>query len=302
MLINGDKKYGFMNIENEMIRTVIEELLDVYLEYIPFPSNSFITDDAKTIPEGTHLQILEGSGILGYVDGEKKFIIEDKINNKNLFLAVNWFLEHNKNANFDFCSPYSMRRRIIAVLEPFIVLMEVEDERGYSHSQRVASLFTEFATTLGLEESERKLFIHYAMLHDVGRIGVEQLMLYSPTRLRTFEETGQDHTITGSVYISTLEILNDFVPYVRSHHERFDGKGFPDGLKGEEIPFWVRVLSIVNWYDNALNTVDSEFSVGVMKPEEALEIIANDDGKLFDPVLAGKFCKFMEEKIRNEKL
>ena len=295
---NGEKKYGFMNISDETIRNVLEELLDVYLEYIPFPSNSYISDDETPIQEGTHLQILDEKGVFGYVDGEKRFIIEDKVDNKNLFLAVNWFLEHNKNANFDFCSPYSMRRRIIAVLEPFIVLMEVEDERGYSHSQRVASLFIDFAATLGLEESERKMYIHYAMLHDVGRIGVEQLMLYSPTRLRTFEETGQDHTITGSVYISTLEILNDFVPFVRSHHERYDGKGFPDGLSGDEIPYWVRVLTIVNWYDNALNTVDSEFSVGVMKPPEALQIIRTDNGKLFDPELAEKFCDFMEKNLK----
>lgn len=296
MLNNGEKKYNFMNIKNELIRGVVEELLDVYLEYIPFPSNSFITDNVEPLSEGTHLQILEEKGIFGYVDGKKQFMIEDKINNKNLFLAVNWFLEHNKNSNFDFCSPYSMRRRIIAVLEPFIVLMEVEDEKGYSHSQRVAALFINFAKTLGMKEAEKKLFIHYAMLHDVGRIGVEQLMLYSPTRLRTFEETGQDHTITGSVYISTLEILNDFVPFVRNHHERYDGKGFPDNLKGEEIPYWVRVLTIVNWYDNALNTVDSEFSTGVMKPHEALEVINNDNGKLFDPELAVKFVEFMENE------
>jgi response regulator RpfG family c-di-GMP phosphodiesterase len=117
--------------------------------------------------------------------------------------------------------------------------------------------------------------------------------------LRNFEETGQDHTITGSVYISTLEVLNDFVPYVRSHHERFDGKGFPDGLKGEEIPYWVRVLTIVNWYDNALNTVDSEFSIGVMSEREALEVIEKDNGKLFDPEIGKRFISFIK-KGQNE--
>ena len=285
--------HKFLKIDNDIYRKIVEELLDVYLEYIPYPINAIISDHSEVIKKGTLLQILDGKGLFGYIDGERKFYLEDNINNKNIFLGVNWFLEHNLNANFDFCSPYSMRRRIISVLEPLIVLMEVEDARGYSHSQRVANLFSSFAKELGANPNERSLFIHYAMLHDVGRIGVEQLMLYSPTRLRTFEETGQDHTVTGSVYLSTLEVLNDFVPYVRSHHERYDGKGFPDNLKSEEIPFWVRVLTIVNWYDNALNTVDSEFSIGVMSKDEALEIIENDNGKLFDPDLGERFISFM---------
>jgi len=289
------QSYDFLEIENDIYKKIIEELLDVYLEYIPYPTNAIISDQEDVIHQGTYLQLLEGKGVFGYIDGDRKFYLEDMINNKNIFLGINWFLEHNLNANFDFCSPYSMRRRIISVLEPLIVLMEVEDSKGYSHSQRVADLFTSFAKNIGLKPNESSLFIHYAMLHDVGRIGVEQLMLYSPTRLRNFEETGQDHTVTGSVYISTLEVLNDFVPFVRNHHERYDGKGFPDGLKGEEIPYWVRVLTIVNWYDNALNTVDSEFSIGVMSEEEALEVIENDRGKLFDPELGKQFITFIRE-------
>lgn len=289
------KNYEFLQIANDFHKKIIEELLDVYLEYIPYPKNAIINDHEDPIQKGTHLQILEGKGLFGYIDGDLMFYLKESVNNKNLFLGINWFLEHNMNANFDFCSPYSMRRRIISVLEPLIVLMEVEDSKGYSHSQRVASLFSSFAKDLGLNQNEISLYIHYAMLHDVGRIGVEQLMLYSPTRLRNFEETGQDHTITGSVYISTLEVLNDFVPFVRSHHERYDGKGFPDGLKDEEIPYWVRVLTIVNWYDNALNTVDSEFSIGVMSQDEALEVIANDKGKLFDPDLGKRFISFIRK-------
>ncbi len=288
------RKYPFMSIDDPETREVIGELLDVYLEYMPFPKDAYINDSDDVISEGTHLQIIERTEINGYLNGEKKFRVTGEKEKKNLFLAVNWFLAHNTNATFDFCSPYSMRRRIIAVLEPFIVLMEVEDDRGYSHSQRVAEIFTDFAVRLGLPESEKKSFIHYAMLHDVGRIGLEQLMLYSPTRLRTFEETGQDHTITGSVYISTLEILNDFIPFVRNHHERYDGKGFPDGLKGEDIPYWVRVLTIVNWYDNARNTVDSEFSTGVMSRDEALSVIKSDNSRRFDPAIAQQFVEFME--------
>jgi len=80
---------------------------------------------------------------------------------------------------------------------------------------------------------------------------------------------------------------------VRHHHERYDGKGFPDHLKGDQIPYWVRVLSIINWYDNALNTVDSEFSTGVMSQTEALRVIREDHGRFFDPEIASEFVKFI---------
>jgi len=227
------------------------------------------------------------------VDKERVFKIYDSTKKENVYLAMNWaFEEANEEYPF-FYSNQSVRKRLISVLEPLVVLMEVEDTRGYSHSQRVARRFLSFSKVLGLSETEENLFLRYGMLHDVGRIGLEQLMLYSPTRLRIFEDTGQDHTVAGSIFISTLEVLNDFLPFVRHHHERYDGKGFPDRLQGEQIPYWVRVLSIVNWYDNALNTVDSEFSTGVMSPTEALRVIREDRGRFFDPKIASEFVQFV---------
>jgi len=297
-------KYSeFLNISDLVLKEEIIKILDSFFEYIQLP-NSFIisdspTDSAEHERKGilTRLYFREGGLIEGYYKDKRVFEISDGFDPKNINLSISWLVSINTNMIGEFCWPYSVRKKLISVLEPFIVLMEVEDSKGYSHSQRVAEIFSDFCIYLGLEPEKKKAFVHYALLHDVGRIGLEQLMLYSPTRLRTFEETGQDHTVTGSVYVSTLEVLDDFIPFIRSHHERYDGYGYPDRLKGEEIPYWVRVLSIVNWYDNALNTVDSEFSTGVMSAEEALEMIENDNGKMFDPDIAIKFISFMKERL-----
>jgi len=283
-----------LEIEDKKLEEEIIKDLETFMEFMPYPSKSLITTKNREF-EGT-LLLIEETGIEGYINNEKSFFVSYSKKRENIILGLSWILGHNPNSYGDYCSPYSVRRRLISVLEPFVVLMEVEDKKGYSHSQRVTGLFLDFCSYLGIPEFRKKLFLHYSMLHDVGRIGLEQLMLYSPTRLRIFEQNGQDHTVTGSVYISTLEVLNDFIPFVRSHHERFDGNGFPDGLKGDEIPYWVRVLSITNWYDNALNTVDSEFSTGVLNPKEAKKYILGDNGLLFDPQISKKFVEFLNER------
>jgi HD-GYP domain-containing protein (c-di-GMP phosphodiesterase class II) len=289
--VNDERLRKILKMENTPLRAELEEYIRQYTLYALLPDHLLISD-RKVDFQGVALFFSEGE-IEGYVDKERVFKIYDSTKKENVYLAMNWaFEEANEEYPF-FYSNQSVRKRLISVLEPLVVLMEVEDTRGYSHSQRVARRFLSFSKVLGLPETEENLFLRYGMLHDVGRIGLEQLMLYSPTRLRIFEDTGQDHTVAGSIFISTLEVLNDFLPFVRHHHERYDGKGFPDRLQGEQIPYWVRVLSIVNWYDNALNTVDSEFSTGVMSPTEALRVIREDRGRFFDPKIASEFVQFV---------
>ena len=289
--MNDERLRKILKMENTPLRAELEEYIRQYTLYALLPDHLLISD-RKADFQGVALFFSEGE-IEGYVDKERVFKIYDSTKKENVYLAMNWaFEEANEEYPF-FYSNQSVRKRLISVLEPLVVLMEVEDTRGYSHSQRVARRFLSFSKVLGLPETEENLFLRYGMLHDVGRIGLEQLMLYSPTRLRIFEDTGQDHTVAGSIFISTLEVLNDFLPFVRHHHERYDGKGFPDRLQGEQIPYWVRVLSIVNWYDNALNTVDSEFSTGVMSPTEALRVIREDRGRFFDPKIASEFVQFV---------
>ncbi|MCD6253038.1 MAG: HD-GYP domain-containing protein [Thermotogae bacterium] len=182
------------------------------------------------------------------------------------------------------------------LLKSLIVMMEVEDENGMSHSQRVTDLVVEFAKFLGLSESVREFLQDATMLHDIGRVGLEQLMLYTPTRLRVLEDHESDHTVVGSLLLATLEHFDAYVPIARSHHERWDGKGYPDGLKGEQIPYLARIVAIVDWYDWATTTVSSEFDWGPLDKEAALKKIEVMAGKHFDPHLAKTFIEFMKQR------
>ncbi len=174
-----------------------------------------------------------------------------------------------------------------------IVLTEVEDKNGFSHSQRVAKLAEDFVRYMGWSDEEAKEMMHHGILHDVGKIAIEQLMLYSPTRLRTLESHYEDHPVMGTIYLSINENLWKYIPTVRHHHERWDGKGFPDGLKGEEIPLCARIIAIIDYYDEVTNFVSADWDSELKTPKQALEEIRKMEGTYFDPELAEKFIEFM---------
>lgn len=182
-----------------------------------------------------------------------------------------------------------------ALFVNIIVLTEVEDRNGYSHTQRVAKIAENFARHLGWSEAEVMELRNHAFLHDVGKIAIEQLMLYSPTRLRTLEQHYEDHPIMGTIYLTIHETLWKYIPSVRHHHERWDGRGFPDRLKGEEIPLYARILAIIDYYDEVTNFVSADWDSELKTPEQALREIETLSGEWFDPQLVGKFTKFMRE-------
>lgn len=197
---------------------------------------------------------------------------------------------------FDNAFIYRERFRILfmRMLESFIINGEVEDMNGMSHSERVSKLVKRFGSYLGIKGNELDTLVEYAMLHDVGKIGLEQIMLFSPTRIRNWLHNGHDHTVVGSIFLATTGVLMDAAPMARSHHERWDGKGYPDKLRGEEIPYYARIIGICDFYDDALNTISSEIAGRSLNETETLEIIKENAGKMFDPKLAEKFLEMMD--------
>jgi len=176
-----------------------------------------------------------------------------------------------------------------------IVLTELEDKNGFSHSQRVAKMAEEFAKYLGWSEEEIRDIVNHALLHDVGKIAIEQLMLYSPTRLRTLETHYEDHPTMGAIYLSINESLWKYIPTVRHHHEKWDGSGFPDKLKGEEIPYYARIISILDYYDEVTNFVSADWDSEIKTPQQAVKEIRFLSGRFFDPEIVAKFTEFMRD-------
>ncbi len=212
-----------------------------------------------------------------------------------IWIFVKAYLERGKLKSA-FVSSNWARKVTSGILQALTVLLEIEDKEGFSHSQRVARLAKMMGEKLQLNKEEILLLVEAAMLHDVGKIGIEQLMMYSPARIKEIETTSQDHAVVGSIYIASIELLWDLVPAVRSHHERWDGKGYPDGLKGEEIPLHARIIAICDYYDGLTHFVTSEWGPGPKTKSEALQMIQRESGRMFDPKLVDLFVKAMSDE------
>jgi putative two-component system response regulator len=132
--------------------------------------------------------------------------------------------------------------------------IEARDPYTNGHCQRLAAYATALGTHLGLDHDQMVALNRGAFLHDVGKIGIPDVVLLKSGRLTASEYAlMQRHTVIGDNLCSELRLLEDVRPIVRYHHERPDGTGYPDQLKGEEIPLLARILSVVDVYD-ALTT------------------------------------------------
>ncbi|ONN26685.1 phosphohydrolase [Thermosipho affectus] len=229
------------------------------------------------------------------IEKDNKVLFEI-VDDENYYELIPIVMEKVLKGHLNILTKEKAEEIIVNLLVNIIVLSEVEDEEGFSHTQRVSKLAEKFGKFLGMDEKELRKFVRHAYLHDVGKISLEQVMLYSPTRISLFEENYQDHTIMGSIFLSMFDVLWEYIPTVRYHHERWDGKGFPDGLFGKQIPFYARVIAIIDFFDETTHFISSEWEASLKTPKEALELIKKLSGKYFDPDLVEKFEEFLKSE------
>lgn len=165
--------------------------------------------------------------------------------------------------------------------------LESKDTYTRGHSERVANYALQISQTLGLSVREQQTVWQAAQLHDIGKIGIPDAILNKPGILNKEEkEIMRTHPEIGGNICSTLSFARDFLPLIRHHHEHFDGTGYPDGLKGEEIPFLARIITIAD----AVDAITSQRSYRPGRTiDYALEELAKGKGSQFDPMIAQVF-------------
>ena len=175
-------------------------------------------------------------------------------------------------------------------IKAFVYSIELRDIYTQGHSERVAIYAREFSKFLGLDsEAVNKIYIS-GLLHDLGKIGIPDAILLKPGKLEKDEfEIVKMHSVLSGEIVSKIEGFADLSPIIRHHHEHYDGSGYPDGLKGKEIPILSRILTIVDVFD-ALTT--RRVYRGALSLEEALEIMDKMKEK-FDPIFYERFKKFI---------
>ncbi len=174
-----------------------------------------------------------------------------------------------------------LERVSTATLEALVNALEAKDPYLRGHSARVADLSANIATEMSFSEEDVDRVRMAGRLHDLGKIGTRDAVVNKegPLTADEFEHVKQ-HVIIGAQILAPLVHLGDIVAMVKSHHERFDGTGYPDGLRGEEVPLGGRVIAAAEVYD-ALTT--SRPYQEKMTPEQAVERMADLSGTVLDP-------------------
>jgi diguanylate cyclase (GGDEF)-like protein/putative nucleotidyltransferase with HDIG domain len=180
-----------------------------------------------------------------------------------------------------------------SIIEMLAMAIDAKDDVTHDHLQRVKLFARRMGEMMGLTDLEIEALEAGALLHDIGKIGVPAYILNKPGKLTEHEfEQMKMHTILGADMLSNIDFRYPVVPIVRHHHERWDGLGYPDGLKGDAIPVTARILTLVDNYD-ALRS-ERPYKSG-MNREEALAYITQNSGTSFDPKLVAVFLKVVDE-------
>ncbi len=138
----------------------------------------------------------------------------------------------------------------LQTIQSLALAVEAKDPYTKGHSERVAQISEHLATTMGLIQTDVERVRIAGILHDIGKIGVPETLLLKKTTLDDREyELVKQHPVDGQNILRPLNFLNDVLPAIYHHHERFDGTGYPDGLAGEAIPLWARIIQVADTYD-----------------------------------------------------
>ena len=181
----------------------------------------------------------------------------------------------------------------LEMIKALVNAVEIKDKYTRGHSERVAAYSVKLAEILGFSYERLKLLREAALLHDIGKIGIAESVLNKRGKLNDDEyEAIKMHSIFGWSLLSNVEGLQDLANIVRYHHERWDGKGYPDRLSGDEVPLESRIISIFDAFDTILTA--RSYKKAYELPY-ALKEIADNAGTQFDPHLCEVFLNNVDK-------
>jgi diguanylate cyclase (GGDEF)-like protein/putative nucleotidyltransferase with HDIG domain len=175
----------------------------------------------------------------------------------------------------------------LATVEALATAIDAKDEITHEHVYRVQVYACGLARHFGLSDPEVEALKAGALLHDVGKIAVPDYILNKPGKLTAAEfEKMKIHTVVGAQILERVNFPYPVVPIVRHHHERWDGRGYPDGLKGEQIPLTARILTVADCFDAVRE--DRQYRKGMTR-DEACQFLSGNAATQFDPNVVEAF-------------
>lgn len=180
-----------------------------------------------------------------------------------------------------------------------ISTLEARDPYTSHHSSRVAEMTEKICDLLNLSEKEKETYHIAAHLHDVGKIGIRDSVLLKEGKLSDEEwEIMKSHSVQGYTILKNVKHFEDVANIVRSHHERFDGKGYPDGLKGEAIPLGARIIAVADSIDAMIS--DRPYRKG-LDSEFCKEQIEKNIEIMYDPNIVQCVIKNLNEVLQTRE-
>jgi putative nucleotidyltransferase with HDIG domain len=178
---------------------------------------------------------------------------------------------------------------VINTVQSLVYTLEAKDKHTEGHSKRVALLAILLAKRLGYSDEEVEKLRLAGILHDIGKIGVREACLNKAGTLNDEEyDEIKEHPLISERILKPIEELREIIPHIKHHHERYDGRGYPCGLQGTEIPVDARILAMADSYD-AMTTNRPYRSA--LSADEAMEEMKLNAGRQFDPQLVSVFVE-----------
>ena len=189
-----------------------------------------------------------------------------------------------------------LHRTYLQTISSLVKAMEAKDPYTGGHSARVAKMACQLGRHVNLDKEQIELIEWAGLLHDIGKIGIREEVLCKTSRL-TDEEFQHIKTHPAKSYevLEPLEALRQILATVRHHHEHFDGTGYPDGLKGTDIPLHARILQIADVWDALTSTRPYRQAI---PPARAMEIMRSEAGTTTDSELTQKFLEMLDKDTR----
>lgn len=183
---------------------------------------------------------------------------------------------------------------LVEAIFAFAKTIELKDHYTGEHVENTVYYATGIARELGLPKDEIELVRQAAILHDLGKIGISEKILLKKSKLtkKEFEEIKKHPQIAVDI-LRPIQYLHGIIPFIFYHHERWDGKGYPSGIKGEEIPIGARIIAIADVYQALIS--QRPYRKAYSK-KEAIKIIKNGFGTQFDPHVVNVFLKILQEE------
>lgn len=181
----------------------------------------------------------------------------------------------------------NLQEQFISLLKALSEIVDARDTHTQGHSIKVCQYALAMGAELGFSPRRLERLEIAALLHDIGKLGVEAFILQKPTDLNELEAMAVRHHPLLSVRIlKSVVQLADVIPFIRHHHERYDGQGYPDGLRGEQIPMEARILTVADSFDAMTSHRPYRKA---MSPQAALAELQEKAGTQFDPRIVEVF-------------